>query len=78
MERYWLFGGDIYYASGGMADFVGQYAVLAEAVAAWQAEYDYTWWHVVDTQSMMVVAGSPGQGYGAGDLTVPRALPWAE
>lgn len=52
-KRYWLFGGAIYYASGGMRDFNGSFDREEEAKAkAKEKEYtdEYNWYHILDTQ----------------------------
>ena len=78
-KRYWLFGGEFYYATGGIHDRQGMYDTIAEAVAegqrqlcsAWSSVlYDvHEWWHVVDSTTGAIVAGSTLQAYGADDLT---------
>lgn len=55
MKRFWVFAGDSYYASGGMADFIGQFDDLESAKNAGVAA-DCSWWHVLDVQIMKVVA----------------------
>lgn len=53
-KRYWLFGGLIYYASGGMEDFIASFDTKEEALAkAIELEYikaEFKWHHVIDTQ----------------------------
>ena len=78
-KRYWLFGGECYYASGGVHDRQGMYDTIAEAAAegkrrqksAWSGRLHdvYEWWHVVDITTGEIVAGSGDQAYGAPDLT---------
>ncbi len=78
-KRYWLFGGDDYYATGGVHDRRGMYGTIAEAVAEGKrqqiAEWSgrlfdaYEWWHVVDITTGAIVAGSKDQAYGAPGLT---------
>ena len=78
-KRYWLFGGDDYYATGGVHDRRGMYDAITEAVAEGKrqqtAEWSgrlfdaYEWWHVVDITTGVIVAGSEDQAYGAPDLT---------
>ena len=60
--RYWLFAGMVYYPFGGWRDFRDSFATLAAARAAaqiWQ-RHD-TWYHVVDSTTLTVVAASPRQ-----------------
>jgi len=65
---HWLFGGQQYYASGGMNDLVGIYPTLdaakaaaAEAMQSGQIE----WWHIVAARSAgVVVLRSETQPYG--------------
>ena len=78
-KRYWLFGGECYYATGGVHDRQGMYDTIADAVAEGKrqqaAEWSgrlhdvYEWWHVVDITTGEIVAGSESQAYGAPDLT---------
>lgn len=45
MKRYWLFGWDFYYPSGGMDDFIEAFETLEEAKEAqlkWAARRDAT------------------------------------
>lgn len=66
---YLLFGGDIYYASGGCNDLIGIYADKEEAIATGIAKetvpvkgynhiYEIEWWHVFCTETMQIVAKS--------------------
>lgn len=71
--RFQLFGGITYYAKGGAHDFLGAFneQVEAEAEAAIlynDEHYDVEWWHVYDTHTGRVVAGSESQALGAPDL----------
>lgn len=54
IKRYCLFGGAIYYASGGFNDFLASFETREEVVAAkikWDAEnVDYSWSQIVDLQ----------------------------
>ena len=78
-KRYWLFGGECYYATGGVHDRQGMYGTIAEAVAEGKRQQTsewsdrlfavYEWWHVVDITTGEIVAGSESQAYGAPDLT---------
>jgi len=80
MERYLLFGGDVFYASGGFHDFLGDYATVPLACEAayrpstwrlWQQYVDgfdaegYMWWHVVDTHTGHILWRSAQTPYGA-------------
>jgi hypothetical protein len=78
-KRYWLFGGECYYAAGGWDDRRGMYDTIAEAVAEGKRQRGfasstrlqdvYEWWHVVDIATGEIVAGSALQAHGAADLT---------
>ncbi len=70
-KRYWLFGGECYYAAGGWHDRRGMYDTIAEAVAeGCDGPFSvFEWWHVVDIATGEIVAGSALQAYGAADLT---------
>ena len=78
-KRYWLFGGECYYAAGGWHDRRGMYNTIAEAVAEGKRQQTaewchgpfsvFEWWHVVDIATGDIVAGSALQAYGAADLT---------
>ena len=64
---HWLFGGQCYYAAGGMNDLIGMYPTLdaakaaaAEAVASERVE----WWQIVDATSGVVVLRSECKPYG--------------
>ena len=66
MNRYLLFSGQTYYASGGWRDFAGDYASADDAVADGRAGCvpdghgdcrKPDWWHVVDGESGRVIAG---------------------
>ena len=64
---YWLFGGDQYYACGGVNDLIGIYpslhaakAAATEAVASERVE----WWQIVDATSGVVVLRSECKPYG--------------
>lgn len=69
MKRYWLFGGDVYYASGGMYDFRGTYATLEAAIEAGKHELDkilgLDWFHVWDVETETIVARTERQAHGA-------------
>lgn len=55
MKRYLVFGSSIYYPAGGWEDFLEAYDTLEQAQArkdAYEAESQYQWSHVVDTETM--------------------------
>ena len=64
---HWLFGGQQYYAAGGVNDLLGIYPSLASAKAAateaMQSER-IEWWHIVDARSGKVVMQSECKPYG--------------
>jgi len=62
MKRYLLFAGDTYYPHGGMHDLRGDFFTAEGAVSQAQkgepmvAVSGYDWWHVIDTETWLVVA----------------------
>ncbi len=67
MNRYLLFGGDVYYARGGMRDFIADFDDEFEAmrIAHIRVEEDIIeWWHIYDTYTMMRVQGTEQQAHG--------------
>lgn len=60
-DRYWLFAGDCYYASGGMHDFCGAY----ESIELAKQHAFYEWWHVWDIVDGTCVASSERQPFNA-------------
>ena len=64
---HWLFGGEVYYPSGGMNDLIGIYPTLAAAKAAATeavASERVEWWQIVDATSGVVVLRSECKPYG--------------
>ena len=64
---HWLFGGEVYYASGGMNDLIGMYPTLdaAKAAATEAVQSDgFEWWQIVDATSGVVVLRSECKPYG--------------
>ena len=63
---HWLFGGEQYYASGGVNDLLGIYpsldAAKAAATEAMQSER-IEWWHIVDASSGVMVMQSECKPY---------------
>jgi hypothetical protein len=65
MKRYWLFGGDCYYARGGMCDLIGSFDTEAEAKEAFDSAKangaigldpsDISWWQIFDSVEGKVV-----------------------
>lgn len=45
-KPFWVFGGSYYYPSGGMGDFVGDFAAIEEALNA-AATGNFDWWDIV-------------------------------
>ena len=76
MKRYWLFGGENYYAKGGMHDFIidldelerlkKQASQLYNTILPREENVD--WWHIIDSESGRFVAGTITQPWGADDL----------
>jgi len=58
MKRFILFGGSQFYPKGGMFDYLGSFdsrdAAGVEGVLKYTAD-DIDWYHVVDTESGMIV-----------------------
>ncbi len=71
--RYLLFGSNAcYYASGGAHDFLGagnsiDDLTASECLGKKSGRY-IEWFHIFDTETMEIVAGSETQPYGAPDL----------
>lgn len=74
--RFLVFGGDVYYASGGFHDYMGSFDTLEEAERFANAthqvhpkidrqEDNYEWWHIFDMAERRIVKHSEFQGYGA-------------
>jgi hypothetical protein len=65
MKRFLSFYGDIYYPSGGMEDFVGDFATLDEAKEGIEKKlvgegglrdnWEYQWAHIYDTDTRDIV-----------------------
>lgn len=60
MKRYLVFRSDYYYPSGGWNDFRTSVDTLEEAEKYPVAGFD--WMHIVDTQTMEIVAHYEAQG----------------
>ena len=74
MNRHWLFGGEQYYACGGMHDLIGRYPSLGSATAAAvEAERlgRVEWWHIVDAAFGVIVAQSECLPYGGERICDP-------
>lgn len=75
MKRYWLFGGEYYYAKGGMNDLQTMsddfMALKAEAEVEY-SEGNLDWWHITDIESLRTEARSEHQAHGVrSDDNVP-------
>lgn len=77
MRRFWLFGGDFYYAAGGMHDFRGSFDtvedamkyVLVNPMRRTHPQYGPAeWWHVFDSDSKSIAAQSMQQAFGSEDF----------
>lgn len=63
MKRYWLFYGTVYYPSGGMKDYKGDYDTLEEAKAAflkwaeeeWGLPTTFAWCHIYDSEVKSII-----------------------
>ena len=74
MNRHWLFGGEQYYACGGMHDLLGVYpSVDAAKAAAVEAEQQgrVEWWQIVVASSGVIVAQSECLPYGGERICLP-------
>lgn len=74
MNRHWLFGGQQYYACGGMHDLIGIYPSIDSAkAAATEAEQQgrVEWWHIVVASSGVIVAQSEFLPYGGERICSP-------
>jgi hypothetical protein len=60
MNRYLLFAGDHYYPCGGIRDYVDAFSTKVDAI---NTVVDKDWWHVVDIETMTIVAY--GELYGS-------------
>lgn len=73
--RYLLFGSNnCYYAQGGGHDFLDASDNLEELcesnrLKAKGSDSDIEWWHIFDTESCSIVAGTDAQAYGATALS---------
>ncbi len=73
LPKFALFGGQEYYASGGMCDLVSTHETLDEAIAEANRRCndrypcDFEWWQVVDIERFRVVAKSAYGAYGSDD-----------
>ena len=77
MKRYWLFGGEDYYACGGFHDYRGAFDSVDEAVQdALTRPLFYkqimrgpvAWFHVFDSETQAIVAKSDFEAFGATKL----------
>ena len=67
MRRFWLFGGNDYYATGGFHDFIGSFNTLDDAVKEGETR-SVEWWHVFDSESQEIAGQSEYQAYGSGEF----------
>lgn len=64
MKPFWLFGGDIYYPSGGMEDFAGSFDSLDEAKAApIPGEPDFRWAHIYHDGAIVAILRDEEHGW---------------
>lgn len=62
--KYILFGGEHYYAKGGWNDYLGHGKELDTLIdSQCLKDYNVDWWHIVDTETKYVVAGSKYQAH---------------
>lgn len=57
MKRFVVFGGDIFYAFGGFADYAGSFGSRQEAIdfARESLSYESEWWQVFDMAERVLV-----------------------
>lgn len=78
MQRFMLFAGECFYASGGFHDWVGSFETLEDAVRCAESKVKlyigsdvesdaFEWWHIFDQKQQIVVRHSPQQAFGAPD-----------
>lgn len=78
--KYLLFGGEFYYAKGGFHDFIISSDDLGTLIEPARKTAEDTvchfesldWWHIVDSETGKIVAGTESQAYGADDLDGER------
>jgi len=69
-KRYILMGGQVYYASGGLYDFLGSFDTIHEAITLAHEQEKLnggrgiSWWHVFCCDRRKVVAVSEWSGFG--------------
>ncbi len=71
MKRFWLFGGEYYYARGGMHDLIDTFDDVDSAVAEGNTKRlrgSIEWWHVFDRATGDIIYATKDQAYGAIDL----------
>ncbi len=65
--RYLLFGGQFYYAKGGMWDYIGAFNTASDAMYYGKQGHDkdhWDWYHVVNLQASMITGGTNSQAHG--------------
>lgn len=77
MRRYWLFGGDTYYASGGFHDFRGSFDTIEHATddaKTRPSDVEHPkrgpieWWHIFDSEAEEIVEQSECKALGASEF----------
>lgn len=69
--KYILFGGECYYAKGGWNDYLGHGKELDPLIdSECLKNFAIDWWHIVDTETKEIVAGSKHQAHNS-DLDGP-------
>ena len=69
MKRYWLFGGENYYAKGGIHDFIAStdYLELLVSQAKKLNPSEIDWYHIVDSDTGNIILKSNCQAFGVDD-----------
>lgn len=71
MNRYMVFGGDYYYAQGGMNDYIGETNYISLALAeglSFLKSGSFRWVHIYDTEKRKIIAGTVSQSHNTDDL----------
>ncbi len=71
MSQFMLFGGEFYYAKGGLNDWLGTFNSLEEALEYKKIHFPghsaLDWFQVFDKESLEIVARSESYAHGADD-----------
>lgn len=68
-----IFAGESYYARGGFNDFIGAFLdvesakLIVEDNAEGPPRAQWDWWHIIDSETLEVLAQSEAQAHGCGE-----------